>query len=227
MLTQIYFFSFGTILGSFICLCADRTVCHQSIIRPRSHCSTCHHVLSVTELFPIVSYCFLNGRCRHCHQRFEPTSCLTELLLGVLFLTVSGNQAPSWSLLTDLFCMTLLVYLSLCDLNRLWVNGYLIAILALVAVMTNNTLMNWGIFVGTLISLFTPLQFSQFYAGFGEADYDLLLIFIILCGLEATTLIVCLASLICLLFTLIFHIPPKQKIPFIPYLTFAYLYVVI
>ena len=62
----IYFITFflGTVFGSFINCMSWRIVNGENVLKGRSHCTACNHVLGVRDLFPVLSYLFLKGKCR-------------------------------------------------------------------------------------------------------------------------------------------------------------------
>jgi len=72
-------------MGSFYNVLGLRVPDKQSIIKPRSHCPHCGHNLSWKDLFPILSYVFLRGKCRYCHEKISPLYPLNELFCGILF----------------------------------------------------------------------------------------------------------------------------------------------
>ena len=54
----------GACMGSFLNCAAWRIVHGESVLRGRSHCDACGHVLTVRDLIPVVSYLAAHGRCR-------------------------------------------------------------------------------------------------------------------------------------------------------------------
>jgi len=44
----------------------------------RSRCESCYSPLPWKDLIPILSYCLLQGRCRHCHMKISPLYVLIE-----------------------------------------------------------------------------------------------------------------------------------------------------
>lgn len=86
-------FGFGAIIGSFLNVYIYRFHTGKSLTG-HSHCLSCGEQLRWFELFPIVSYLVIQGRCRHCKARVPVRYFLVELLTAVLFafsLTVTTS----------------------------------------------------------------------------------------------------------------------------------------
>ena len=81
----ICFFILGAVMGSFYNVLGIRVVKKESIIKPRSHCEKCGHVLSWYELIPILSFIFLKGRCRNCKTKLSYLYLFSEFFCGLLF----------------------------------------------------------------------------------------------------------------------------------------------
>ncbi|MCC6598186.1 MAG: prepilin peptidase [Alphaproteobacteria bacterium] len=63
----------------------------------RSFCPHCHHVLSILDLLPLLSWLFLRGRCRHCRahiSRFYPLTETVLMALCLLYYFVYGLSDP-------------------------------------------------------------------------------------------------------------------------------------
>lgn len=78
-------FIFGLIIGSFLNAWIWRLVVRKSIVRGRSECPECHHVLAAQDLVPVVSWLMLRGRCRYCHEKISWQYPLVELATAALF----------------------------------------------------------------------------------------------------------------------------------------------
>ena len=76
-------FILGCCLGSFADCMAVRLVSGQSVLSGRSHCDSCGHVLGVLDLFPVLSWLLLKGKCRYCGAKIPPESFITELIAGI------------------------------------------------------------------------------------------------------------------------------------------------
>ncbi len=62
----LYLFLVGSVFGSFYNVVGMRVPVGESIVHPRSHCSSCKRSLTATDLVPVFSYLFLKGKCRGC-----------------------------------------------------------------------------------------------------------------------------------------------------------------
>lgn len=101
----------GAILGSFLGVVAERIpplVMEEegagNLLFPASHCPECNHALSAWENIPIISWCALRGRCRHCHSAIPLRLLLVEVC-SALFFAASAALAPSFLALIALWVM--------------------------------------------------------------------------------------------------------------------------
>ena len=62
----IFAFFGGAMSGSFLSVVAHRVPRGESIVAPRSRCSSCGTTIAAYDNIPIVSWLLLRGRCRHC-----------------------------------------------------------------------------------------------------------------------------------------------------------------
>ena len=85
---SIILFIIGLFIGSFLLVVVDRFPKGESILWGRSHCDMCDHTLSWYDLFPIVSYITLKGKCRYCHKPFGVSYPVIEVVTGLLFATI-------------------------------------------------------------------------------------------------------------------------------------------
>lgn len=78
----------GACMGSFLNCMAWRTVHGESVLRGRSHCDVCGHVLSAGDLVPVVSYIVHGGRCRYCGAKLSARHLSAEICSAVVFLSL-------------------------------------------------------------------------------------------------------------------------------------------
>lgn len=83
METAILGFVIGTILGSFFKALADRSLANKSFWG-RSQCQFCKKSLKFYDLFPIISFLQLRGKCRYCHKKLSKEYLIVEMVMGIL-----------------------------------------------------------------------------------------------------------------------------------------------
>lgn len=88
-------FIVGLSLGSFASAVALRTINGQSWIRKqseagnvaaRSECPHCKHQLFFLDLIPVLSWAFLQGKCRYCSKKISKVYPVLEILSGLSLL---------------------------------------------------------------------------------------------------------------------------------------------
>ena len=115
---SLILFLFGVSVGSFLNVVADRVPAGKSIVHPPSHCSSCGHMLEPRDLFPIVSYLLLGGKCRYCGHTIGARSMLVELAAGLLFALAFFAFGLTWQLAAALFLSSFYIILFITDLEQ-------------------------------------------------------------------------------------------------------------
>lgn len=103
-------FIFGIVIGSFLNVCIYRIPEKEDIVKESSHCLNCGHKLAWYDLFPLVSFILLGGRCRYCKTKLSIQYPTIEALNGVMYvLIVYLNGANVESLLYGALVSALIV----------------------------------------------------------------------------------------------------------------------
>ncbi|MCL2634570.1 MAG: prepilin peptidase [Oscillospiraceae bacterium] len=108
----VVLFVFGTAIGSFLNVVILRTPLKQQFTKGRSHCMSCDHVLGWYDLFPVLSWVSLRGKCRYCKAKISPRYALVEMLTGLSFagaffvLDITPELAFSLILFPVLICLS-------------------------------------------------------------------------------------------------------------------------
>lgn len=85
----VLIFIIGTLFGSFSTLAVYRLPLHKDITHERSFCPKCNHKLSFWDMWPILSYILLGGKCRYCKEKIRIRYLLLEIFTGTVFLLLA------------------------------------------------------------------------------------------------------------------------------------------
>lgn len=88
----------GLLVGSFLNVVIHRVPAGVSVLRPRSACPRCGHVVRGYDNVPVVSWLALRGRCRDCAAAIHWRYPVVEAVTGLLFCAVALRTGPSWYL---------------------------------------------------------------------------------------------------------------------------------
>jgi leader peptidase (prepilin peptidase)/N-methyltransferase len=86
LLTDLIIALFGLAFGSFLNVCIARLPQGESVVRPRSHCPRCGHLIRWYDNVPLLSYLILRGRCRDCRAPISLVYPLVEALTVVVLV---------------------------------------------------------------------------------------------------------------------------------------------
>jgi prepilin signal peptidase PulO-like enzyme (type II secretory pathway) len=126
-MTLLLIFIFGLLIGSFLNALIWRLYKGKSIVKARSQCPHCNHILKTIDLIPVVSFILLKGRCRYCGKAISWQYPLVELTTATLFvldfiLKITAGSIPSGgqlliTLLQDFFFISILVVTFVSDVR--------------------------------------------------------------------------------------------------------------
>lgn len=140
----LYFitFLFGIVIGSFLNVCIYRIPKKEDIVRTRSHCMSCGYQLKWYDMFPVISYVALGGRCRKCKARLSVQYPLIEALNGIAYVVVLLVKGVSVESLLYCLLFSALLVLSIIDFRTyeipLGINLFILA-LGLIRLATDFT----------------------------------------------------------------------------------------
>jgi len=139
ILTNIFVFIFGAVIGSFLNVCIYRLPKEEvgeeeeisivqlpsiflkqlrSITTPPSNCPQCKHPIRFYDNIPIVSYIILGGKCRDCGAKISKRYPFVELLTAVVCLILYRQLGLSFEFFVSLFFVALLIAISFIDLDH-------------------------------------------------------------------------------------------------------------
>lgn len=232
IIIYMYVFFLGTILGSFYNVVGIRVPEKESLMG-RSHCPNCNRSLGWLELFPIVGYIALKGRCKDCKIHISVKYPLMEFLTGVLFLLsfviLRGNMVEY--ILIVMF-ISLMVIITVSDLYyKIVPDGILLIFLPILFIprFFGVDLVWWngfpwwnGLLAGLmgfgfmyLISWYGKKRFKQ--EALGGGDIKLYFLIGIVLGTDLVFLSVLFASLIAMIYGMTIK-KKKGYIAFVPFI---------
>lgn len=118
LLAQFFSFLLGMTVGSFLNVCICRIPARMSIVSPPSHCPGCGSRLTFVDLFPLFSYVFLQGKCRHCGAPISWQYPAVELAAGLLFWAAFWRFGLSPRFLTAAILFSILIVVSVIDMQH-------------------------------------------------------------------------------------------------------------
>jgi leader peptidase (prepilin peptidase)/N-methyltransferase len=133
---------FGLVIGSFLNVCIYRWPRDLSVVRPRSHCTSCERTIAAYDNVPVLSFLWLRGRCRYCKARISVRYPIVELLTGALFFYFVYALGPTAAALKMCVLSALLVGLMFSDLEER---------------ILPDELTKGGMALGFLFALFVPV----------------------------------------------------------------------
>ena len=107
----------GLAIGSFLNVVIYRVPRHESIIRPRSACPSCHTPILERDNIPVVSWLLLHGKCRSCQNPISARYPIIELTCAFLFAGAAARFGFNWELPAMLVFVAGLLALASIDLE--------------------------------------------------------------------------------------------------------------
>ena len=107
---------FGLVFGSFLNVCIARLPQGASVVRPRSHCPLCGHMIRWYDNLPVLSYVILRGRCRDCGEQISPIYPLVEIATAALLLAAYVVDGWGAGFIRNALLLMILIVLVFTDL---------------------------------------------------------------------------------------------------------------
>lgn len=191
--------------GSFLNVLAYRLIQEQSIIRPRSSCPQCKHLIAWYDNIPVISWLLLRGRCRNCKQPisflYPCIEIFTAVILSLLYLYIPTHYFFAYFIFFSALIVTIRS-----DIETMLISRYVTIFLAPIGVILSacNLLplsaheSIYGALFGYLFLFIINRGFKYWrnIDGIGEGDFDLLLFIGSFTGIFGCWISVTLASLL-------------------------------
>ncbi len=161
-------FVFGAIIGSFLNVVIYRLHTGKSL-NGRSHCMSCGALLTWSQLFPVLSYLFLKGKCRACRSYIPSRYFFVEVCTGIVFVTlyVLFHTVPIQFILNIVLFSILIVILAY-DMRHMIIPDELVLMVGGVALcilgFNISQIYGWSMHLG-MYDILAGLGASAFFAG--------------------------------------------------------------
>ena len=109
-------FVLGAVMASFLGCMGWRMCNGESVIKGRSHCDSCGHILGGRDLIPIISYLARGGKCAYCNATIPKSSLIGEFLMAILFVLATLKWDVTFVLGLHLIFFCILFLVSLTDI---------------------------------------------------------------------------------------------------------------
>ena len=226
---SVLFCIIGCLMGSFCDCMAYRYVRKDKDMGNRSCCEYCGHVLSVGDLIPVLSFVMLKGRCRYCGERIDPRHVLVELFCGIVFVLFYLRYGICFLLFRDLFLVSILVILSLIDMDTYTLPDLFILLgvfdwlVFCFFIDEKSSYLCFGLLGGLFISLVVYLLYLSMFLiykkeGMGLGDVKFLFMVGLYTGVYGSLKVLFIASVIGL-FAMLWG--KRKMIPFGPFIAFG------
>ena len=157
-LIGFFVFILGSMVGSFLNVCIHRLPQGESIVRPGSHCPSCHKSIAWYDNIPLASFIMLRAKCRACSARIPTRYFAVELLNGLIWLILWFHSGLSPQFLGGVILFSILLAVTFTDLetglipDKLNLAGALagLALSALFPEIQNRTLWYQGLLASFL-----------------------------------------------------------------------------
>lgn len=227
---MLYFiFVIGAIFGSFYGVVGTRLPEGKSIVKPRSHCEKCGHILKWYENIPILSYIFLGGLCKKCKNPIGFVYFLTELLSGCLFALCYKIYGLNYQFFIAIVLSSLVIIIFVSDSKYMIINDSPLIVSAILIFIIKwldtgivSALMSlvYGLIifgVAYLLMLFGSLAFKQ--EALGGGDIKLSFVAGMVLGVKLGILYIVLASFLAFPYAVYVTLKNKDNmLPFGPFL---------
>ncbi len=171
----VVFFVLGSVIGSFLNVIAYRVPIKESLVKGRSHCTSCGKQILNRDLIPIFSWIFLKGKCRFCKEKISPRYMIVELLTAISYLGAFLVFGFSIKLAYAAVLFPVLMVLSLWDIDRKeipYTCSIIIAVLGIASFFTAD--MPWYEHLIGCAVIAVPFAILCFLGAMGGGDVQLM-----------------------------------------------------
>tara|TARA_B100001123_G_C15292228_1_gene1017874 strand:+ start:38 stop:814 length:777 start_codon:yes stop_codon:yes gene_type:complete len=227
---------FSIPLGSFYNVLIYRLPDHKNIIVPPSACPYCKAFIKWYDNIPIVSFIFLRGKCRKCHQPISIRYLIVELLSPILMVSIFVTSTLLGEIIIYYLFFSALMVIFFIDLKHKIIPNVITYSLMVIGIGLNFLYMNFqsalifnvlGLGIGAGIILFIMYVYKKIRGidGMGFGDVKLFAVLGIWFGWQGCLIILFLSSFLGSVFGMMGILNNKfsmqKQLPFAPFIVVA------
>ncbi len=226
LLTYLFIFVIGAVIGSFLNVCIHRLPAEQSVVSPASHCPQCRTPIKFYDNIPIISFLLLRGKCRVCGNPISNQYILIELINGAGYTVIAWKFGLYTETAFYALLFSALLAVSVIDLYHQIIPDVITIPGIIIGLMASGFILPSGIkdaIFGTLFGggiFFIIALVSR--GGMGGGDIKLIAMIGSFLGLTDVLITIVLSSfigsLVGIFMMAVFGKGRKYKIPFGPFL---------
>ncbi|MCP3925927.1 MAG: prepilin peptidase, partial [Desulfobacterales bacterium] len=118
MYIEFQLIMYGLCIGSFLNVCIYRIPLKKSLIRPGSSCTSCNRKIKWFDNIPVISFIFLNRKCRFCNNKISVKYPLIELLSAISFILLYKKFGITYDFFINVSFFSILIVVSFIDFEH-------------------------------------------------------------------------------------------------------------
>ena len=226
LLTYLFIFVLGAVIGSFLNVCIHRLPAEISVASPPSNCPQCRTPIKFYDNIPILSFILLRGRCRVCGTPISVQYILIEIINGAVYAVIAWKFGLYTETVFYALLFSALLTASVIDLYHQIIPDVITLPGIIIGLAASGFILPSGIksaFFGALLGggLFFVIAVAS-RGGMGGGDIKLIAMIGSFLGLTDVLITIVLSSFIGsvvgILMMVMFGKGRKYKIPFGPFL---------
>lgn len=202
LILPVYFvvFLYGIVIGSFLNVCIYRIPKGEEIVKTSSHCMVCGQQLQWYDLFPVISFLVLKGRCRYCGTKLSWQYPIVEAANGILYCMVVAVKGINGNSILYCLLVSALLTLSVIDFRTLEIpasiNRFILALGILHMLINYASFWQWSLGFFSVSTGLLMLHFITKGRGIGGGDIKLMAVSGLLLGAKCNILAFILACIL-------------------------------
>ncbi|MCP3921989.1 MAG: prepilin peptidase, partial [Desulfobacterales bacterium] len=104
--------------GSFLNVCIYRIPLKKSLIRPGSSCTLCNKKIKWYDNIPVISFIFLNRKCRFCNKKITVRYPLIELMTAISYILLYKKFGITYDFFIYVAFFSILIVVSFIDFEH-------------------------------------------------------------------------------------------------------------